>query len=215
MAAVVAHEIRNPLSSIVSAAGSISRSDLPPEDQTTLLKVIREESQRLNSTLTQFLQYARPRTPNFKATDLNRSVEELTTIIRSDPETLGTIEMELELDPSLKPFKFDHDQIRQVLWNVIHNALQAMEGKGRLTLKTRTKGPDALLDIIDTGPGIPDEEIEDIFKPFHTTKQKGTGLGLPVAERIVSSHGGSLSVCRPPSGGSCFTVALPLNQEDA
>jgi PAS domain S-box-containing protein len=214
MAAVVAHEIRNPLGSIVTAAGSISRHDLPPEDQETLLRVIREESQRLNNTLTQFLQYARPRNPQLEISDLNKSVDELISMVRSDPETLGKIEIDLDLDKNLKPFKFDNEQMRQVLWNVVINALHAMKGEGQLIIKTWSSEGSARLDISDTGPGIPEQEVEKIFQPFHTTKQKGTGLGLPVAERIISSHGGSILVKQPPKGGCCFAIALPLHQED-
>ncbi|MFH2203551.1 MAG: PAS domain S-box protein [Elusimicrobiota bacterium] len=215
MAAVVAHEIRNPLGSIVAAASSISRADLPAEDKNTLLQVIREESKRLNDTLTQFLQYARPREQNLEVGDLNRAIDETLSMVRSAPEALGDVEILLELDKELRAFRFDADQIRQVVWNVLLNAIQAMGGEGTLTISTRVQAGKAVLRVADTGPGIPPEERAKVFQPFHTTKEKGTGLGLAVAERIVSSHGGRIRIEDGPEGGCVIQITLPAEQEGA
>ncbi|MFH1723882.1 MAG: PAS domain S-box protein [Elusimicrobiota bacterium] len=213
MAAVVAHEIRNPLGSIVTAASSISHAELPAKERGTLLAVIRKESKRLNDTLNQFLQYARPRGLRLEKQDLNQSIREVLRMIRSDPKLLGKVRIEERLDKALPPFPFDGDQLRQVLWNVVMNALQAMGGKGLLAISTGMEEGEAVLRVSDTGPGVPEESRTKIFEPFHTTKQQGTGLGLAVAERIVSAHGGHILIESAPGSGARFSIVLPTDRE--
>lgn len=210
MSAVVAHEIRNPLGSIVTAARAIADgSNLAPEDREALLEVIKKESKRLNDTLSQFLQFARPREVKRRSSNLNEEVRQVLSMVRSDKALLGSVRVEERLDRALAPFPFDGDQIRQVLWNLVHNALQAMNGSGRLRIVTEDCGELAALHVDDTGPGIPPELVTKIFEPFHTTKSRGTGLGLAVAERIVSAHGGRLMVESEPGKGARFSVLLP------
>ncbi|MBI4249666.1 MAG: PAS domain S-box protein [Elusimicrobia bacterium] len=215
MAAVVAHEIRNPLGSIVTAASSIARDDLSAEDRRTLLTVLRNESQRLNKTLQDFLQYARPRQPKREQADLNQTVDEILSAIKADKRLLGNVTLEEALDKNLPPFPFDKDQLQQVLWNIILNALEAMGKKGRLKLTTASENKQAVIHIDDTGPGIPVESLKKIFQPFHTTKKQGTGLGLSIAQRIVMAHQGQLLVESQPGRGSRFSILLPLRGEPA
>lgn len=212
MAAVLAHEIRNPLGSLVTAAASLSRGDLPEEDRGTLTNVLRTESRRLSETLTQFLQYARPREPKLETTDLPHVLSEVTAMLRSDKEALGKVRLMLNIDAALKPFRFDADQVRQVLLNIILNALQALEGKGQISISAQVRDGHAALVVADDGPGIPREVQKRLFEPFHTTKERGTGLGLAVAERIVGAHGGRILVETDLGRGTAFTVLLPLNQ---
>lgn len=210
MAAVLAHEIRNPLGSLVTAAASLGRDDLPPADRTTLVSVLRTESKRLSETLTQFLQYARPRDPRLTTSDLAAMVGEVAAMLRSDKEALGKVRLTVKSDPALKPFPFDADQVRQVLWNIVLNALEALGGKGKVTLSVEARDGHAALVVADNGPGIPPDVQKRLFEPFHTTKERGTGLGLAVAERVVSSHGGRILVETDLGRGTAFTILLPL-----
>jgi PAS domain S-box-containing protein len=213
MAAVVAHEIRNPLASIVTAATSLAREGLSYKERETLLTVLRKESLRLTETLNQFLQYARPREVKLERADLNELLQEVLAMVRADPKLQGSVRISEGLTQDLPPFRFDADAIRQVLWNIILNALEAMKGKGRLNVVTEAKDGSALVHVTDSGPGIPKKQLAKIFQPFHTTKEQGTGLGLPVAERIVAAHGGRILVETEPGLGAKFSIVLPLRQE--
>ncbi|MEK7744140.1 MAG: ATP-binding protein, partial [Elusimicrobiota bacterium] len=230
MAAVVAHEIRNPLGSIVTAASSLTSEDVSREERGTLLSVLRKESLRLSETLRHFLQYARPREPKLEKADLNETVREVLSMVKSDPQVLGAIKVGERFDAGLSPFPFDADQLRQVIWNVVLNALQAMGGRGRLEVSTESprspeeaearslsgSGPQpmAAVHVQDDGPGIEREALSRIFQPFHTTKRQGTGLGLPIAERIVLAHGGRILVDSLPGKGARFSILLPTARRD-
>lgn len=210
MAAVVAHEIRNPLGSIVMAAKQLAAGGLSDDDRQLVLEVLRAESQRLNEALTNFLAFARPRELRLERTDLNALVSEVCAMIESNPELTQGIAVQIELDRKLAPFPMDADQIRQVVWNVILNGVQALaERGGRLRIETGRSGGEAFLRVEDDGAGIPPEMLPDIFKPFRTTKHQGTGLGLAIADRIVKAHGGRIEVQSEPKAGASFTIKLP------
>lgn len=210
MAAILAHEIRNPLGSIVMAARSLDHGDLTDEDRKTVSAVLTEESQRLNRTLQDFLLFARPREPKHERADLNALVTETAKALRSDPELLGKAALELSLDPTLAPFPHDPDQVRQVLWNLLLNGAQAMGGRGRLSVSTSVEDGACVVRVTDSGPGIDPSVLERIFDPFFTTKKKGTGLGLAICRRIAQTHGGSLTADNAPGGGARFSLRLPL-----
>lgn len=211
MAAVMAHEIRNPLGSIVTAAKSLVKGSLSAGDKKTLISVLGHETNRLDKTLRDFLFYARPRDPKLSKSDLNSTAREILGAIKSDKRLLGEVAVTTDLDKNLNPFAFDQDQVRQVLWNLIINALQAMAGKGRLTVTTRSNHGKAVFTVADSGPGIPADAMEKIFQPFHTTKQQGNGLGLAIALRIVRAHGGRIEVDGNPGKGARFSVYLPTS----
>lgn len=209
MAAVVAHEIRNPLGSIVMAARQLADGKLAPEDGALVQKVLQEESRRLNETLTNFLAYARPRALTLARADLNALVAEVAAVA-----TDGAVKTKVEarLDGELAPFRFDVDQVRQVVWNIILNAAQAAEGKGSVRVYTGVSKGFAFFRVEDDGPGIPPKVREEMFQPFKTTKAHGTGLGLAIADRIVRSHGGRIEVESASGKGAVFTVLLPTAQ---
>jgi len=209
MATVLAHEIRNPLGSIVMAAKQISSDGLDHNDRALALRVLREESRRLNETLTNFLSFARPRGVKLSRGNLNAIITETCGIIRSNPDLAKDIRVRVDCDPRLKSFLMDVDQIRQVVWNLVLNGVQAMDGRGQLTVTTGRRDSLAFFKVADTGPGIPKPALAEIFKPFHTTKKQGTGLGLPIADRIVKSHGGRIEVKSAVGQGSAFTILLP------
>jgi PAS domain S-box-containing protein len=212
MAAVVAHEIRNPLSSIVMAAKELAAGELGEEDRGTVLRVLRSESQRLNEALTNFLAFARPRPLRLERADLNALIDEVVRMVQADRELSGGVAVSLELSAALQPVQMDADQIRQVVWNLVINALQALGGKGELRVRTGRCGGHAFFEVADTGPGIPAAALKGLFKPFQTTKQKGTGLGLAIAARVAKAHGGTIAV-ETGERGTTFEVVLPSSGE--
>ncbi len=212
MAAVVAHEIRNPLGSIVMAAKQLAAGRLAKDDRELVLKVLRDESQRLNETLTNFLSYARPRDLKLSPSDVNALVGEVFKLVDSTRPLTRAMGSKLPLDERLEPFPIDSDQVRQVVWNIGLNAVQALDGRGTLNVETGRSDGTCFIRVADTGPGIPESALADIFKPFHTTKTQGTGLGLAVADRIVKAHGGRIEVDSTVGEGTSFTVFLPAIQ---
>jgi signal transduction histidine kinase len=210
MAAVVAHEIRNPLGSIVMAATELAKGDLPEDDRAVVMRVLRHESRRLNESLTNLLAFARPRELKLARADLNELVDEVARAVEANPELAAGVSIVAEPLRDLNPFPMDVDQIRQVLWNLVLNAIQALEGKGRVSIRTGRGEGGVYLEVADTGPGIPAQVRASLFKPFQTTKQKGTGLGLAVADRVVKAHGGRIDVETGPKG-TTFTVRLPVS----
>ncbi|MFI5350111.1 MAG: nitrogen regulation protein NR(II) [Elusimicrobiota bacterium] len=209
MAAVVAHEIRNPLGSIVMAAQQLTDESLPREDRDTVIGVLRHESKRLNETLTNFLSYSRPRTPNSGQNDLNALLKEVAQTAFANKELARGVRLSLALGRDLEPFPFDADQIRQVVWNMVLNAIQALGGKGSVTLRSGKGDGATWFSVADTGPGITETMRSDMFKPFRTTKQQGTGLGLAIADRIIKAHRGRIEIETKPGHGTTFTVRLP------
>lgn len=209
MAAVVAHEIRNPLGSIVIAAQQLTDEGLTREDKDTVTRVLRTESKRLNEALSNFLSYARPRPMNAGQNDLNALLAEIAQMAFVNKDLTGEARLSLNLSHDLKPFPFDSDQIRQVVWNILLNAIQVLGGTGTVTVRSGLGNDTAWFTISDTGAGIPESLRADLFKPFRTSKQQGTGLGLAIAESIVKAHGGRIDVETRLGHGSTFTVTLP------
>lgn len=209
MVAVVAHEIRNPLGSIIMAAKSLAAGGLSQEDLDQVMSVLVNESQRLNGSLGDFLQFARPREPRLETGDLNAATREILAAAKSDRNVVGQTVIWEALDERIPPIAFDPGQIRQVLWNIIRNAFQALDGKGRLEIKTEARAGKVAVHVRDSGPGIDPDRLEKIFMPFFTTKAKGTGLGLSLSRNIVLAHGGDIQVESRPGKGTRFSVILP------
>ncbi|WP_224366695.1 sensor histidine kinase [Hyalangium versicolor] len=217
MAAGLAHEIRNPLGAIKGAAQCLDPKRLPGEDG-EFLGVIVEEVNRLNGVVTAFLDYARPLKQSFGPTDLNEVVTRTMRLIQNDVPK--QIELAVQLDLTVPRVDADAEQLKQVLINLVQNAVQAIGATpGRITVGTvkhdrfgEFRGnlhEYVEVHVSDTGPGIPLEQQEHIFVPFFTTKEKGTGLGLAICQRIVKNHGGSISVHSRPTEGCSFVIRLP------
>jgi signal transduction histidine kinase len=221
MAAGLAHEIRNPLGAIKGAAQCLDPRQLPGEEQ-EFVEVIVEEVNRLNGVVTAFLDYARPLKQSFVPTDLNEVISRTMKLIQNDVPARVTLRQ--ELDTSIARVDGDPEQLKQVLINLVQNAIQAL-GDRPGTIVVRSARPDRFGDfrggelveaqVADDGPGIPAEQQLNIFVPFFTTKQKGTGLGLAICQRIVKSHGGTIGVQSKPQEGSTFTIRLPALPSDA
>lgn len=215
MASAVAHEIRNPLSAVVSGIRLLTSTHRSDEERSVIFETILSESERLDSTLSDFLQFARPRNPRRRPVDLGRMGKDLVRIIWGDERAVGNTTFRTDWPEDLPLVSCDGDQIRQVFWNVILNAVQAMNGKGELTMRMVPLDQHMHVYIADTGPGIPPEELSKVFEPFHTTKPRGTGLGLPIARRIVLGHGGTISVDSTVNKGTVVHIALPLDEPNA
>jgi two-component system sensor histidine kinase PilS (NtrC family) len=223
LAAGMAHEIRNPLTSL---SGSIQmlKSELALEaHQERLMAIILRESERLNALITDFLLYAQPPKTNREVWNIRNLLEETLELFTHSPEYHEGI---LIRTPS--PFHeiqipIDADQLKQVFWNLLRNAAQSMEERGVLTVLLE-KSADGIpqrserdwmqLSISDTGKGIASHEKGKIFEPFYTTKDGGTGLGLSIVHKIVESHNGVIKVESEVGTGSTFTVLLPILQEE-
>jgi signal transduction histidine kinase len=215
MAAGLAHEIRNPLGAIKGAAQCLDPKRLPGEDG-EFLEVIVEEVNRLNGVVTAFLDYARPLKQNFGPTEINEVVTRTIRLIQN--EIPSNIELKLELRGGLPKVEGDAEQLKQVLINLVQNALEAIGGsKGEIAVRTIRperfsdfRGSETIeVHVTDTGAGIPSDQQLHIFIPFFTTKQKGTGLGLAICQRIVKNHGGSITVQSRVGAGSTFVIRLP------
>ncbi|MGQ9632017.1 MAG: ATP-binding protein [bacterium] len=211
LSASIAHEIRNPLGSIVTAANLLSSKGVEDnKDRDALLEVIKKESGRLNGILTNFLAFAKPPKLDPKPNDINLVVEEVLELLGGDESLARNIPIRRELDRRIPLVPFDRDKIKQVVWNVILNGIQAMPRGGELAISSTLVGDHIELRIRDSGEGIPEENIPKIFQPFFTTKRNGTGLGLSIANRIVEAHSGSMGVESRVGGGTAFSIRLPL-----
>lgn len=210
MAAGLAHEIRNPLAVIEGALGVLERGKAGQEKLAECLQLIRSECVRLNRLLTGFLNFARPRPPKLQPTDLAQLVESVIDL-SSHAIDGKAITLSQQTDPSLPLLHSDPEQLKQALLNLILNAVQAMPQGGEIKVTARRAGGNAVLQVRDQGCGIPPEHLDKIFDPFFTTKENGTGLGLSVANQIISQLGGVLTVERNPDRGMTFSIYLPLN----
>jgi two-component system sensor histidine kinase PilS (NtrC family) len=211
MAAVLAHEIRNPLASIsgsvqvLRGAASVGDADL------RLMDIILRETKRLDQLLSDFLRFTRPAEPKRQPTDLKKLVADTVEVFAQRPDAAGH-----RLVCDLQPIEgqVDPDQIRQVLWNLLSNAEQALATQGRIAVRLAREedsqvGSQIWIEVADDGPGVAPQERERIFEPFVTSKEKGTGLGLATVHKIVEAHGGSIELACPDGGGSRFRVRLP------
>lgn len=210
LAAGVAHEVNNPLTGVLTFAHLLRDKKSMNEEDRTDLDVIIRETTRVRDIVRGLLDFARESPSRRQPLDINRSVAQMMTLLRSQKEFKG-IHIEECLADNLPKVSGDQNQLQQVLLNLALNACEAMPGGGTLTIRTRTEDGQVLIDVIDTGLGIRKNHLDKIFDPFFTTKPvgKGTGLGLSVSYGIIQQHGGDLQVVSEEGKGSTFTVVLP------
>ncbi len=214
LSAGIAHEIRNPLTSINILIHSLTEN-LPTEDSRWEdLKVIEEEILRINEIVDQFLRFAKPASPLLKETNLIPIFEEILQLLRPQIER-GKITVKKEFEP-LPLITIDKEQIKQVILNLLMNAIQAMPGGGELSMGGRFSKDGYWLELTiqDSGIGIPQEDLERLFDPFFSTKEGGIGLGLSIAHRIIDQHHGKIEVESTPGKGTLFTISLPVLTEE-
>lgn len=210
MAAGMAHEIRNPLASIAGSAGLLRGELSLNEEQAKLMNILFHESQRLNKIINDFLIYSRQVTFRPVPVDLNELMEDTVTLLHNNPEV--TDQHRIEGSTNQRPLScvLDPDLIKQVFWNLSHNAIRAMPQGGTLSIELK-KPNDTEVKILfrDTGMGIEKDRIDKIFEPFHSSFLNGTGLGLAIVYQIVQAHHGRISVQSAVGKGSVFEVSLP------
>ena len=207
MAAVVAHEVKNPLAAIKGALQVIG-GRLPAESRDRAIVgdvVARVDS--LNDIVHDLLVFARPREPQLAPVALAELLESTAALVRKDPSHAG---VDIRISGARPIVKVDAEQMKTVFLNLFLNAAQAGGSSSRVRVTTAADDLAATVDIADDGPGIPPDVRARIFEPFFTTKHRGTGLGLPTARRVVERHRGAIDVDCPASGGTVVTVTLPM-----
>lgn len=214
LAAVVAHEVRNPLGVIFNSLGALRRLVAPPGgDARMLLDIVGEEAERLNRMVGDLLDFARPSRPTLHPEPLLPVVDDAVAAALSG---IGRkVRVVRDVPDSLPPLPMDPHLLRQVIVNLVVNAAQAMPHGGTLTVRAQVDEAAVVLELGDTGTGIPDEVRHRIFEPFFTTRATGTGLGLAVVKRIVDDHHGEIEVRPGAGGGTVFALRLPLAPSEA
>lgn len=232
VAASIAHEIRNPLASLSGSIQMLKAEAGPSPDGLgeRLMDIILRETERLNRTVTQFLGYASQPRLSLSRVNVSEILVETLLLLKSDPENGGKYTFVEDLEEDLCAV-VDQERVKQITWNLLVNAMDAMKDGGTLTVraarsnspfdrrqkpreKTSQAGKGALdfvrIEVSDTGPGIKPEDLPRIFEPFYTTKKSGTGLGLSTVSKIVESHGGVITAESNPGKGSTFRIWLPM-----
>jgi two-component system, NtrC family, sensor histidine kinase PilS len=214
LAAAIAHEIRNPLTSIAGSVSMLSAVPEMTEEHRRLLDIVTRESQRLNAIITDFLAYSRTKQYRFEKVDLIQLLEDTLTLIghRMNAENTGiSIQRRYRVQHAL--VSADGDKIKQVFWNLCENAVRAMKGGGTLTVTVEPLGHDWQVAIHDTGSGMTPQQIEKIFEPFQSNFEGGTGLGLAIVYQIMQAHEGKVWARSKPGQGT--TLVLRLRRVEA
>jgi PAS domain S-box-containing protein len=209
MAAVVAHEVKNPLAGIAGAMQIIVESFPAGSIEREMIGQMLARIDSLNRMIEDMLVFARPRPLRQAPLDLVPLLEDTKALLNEDPEHR---EVEVDLPDSAPRLEADPEQIHAVFLNLFINAAQAMGGSGRIRVSVHSNDGWCRVVVSDTGPGIPEDIRTKIFEPFFTTKHRGTGLGLAIARRVVIAHGGHLDIECPEQGGTNVVVTLPLRQ---
>jgi signal transduction histidine kinase len=207
MAAMLAHEIRNPLGIIKGSAERLRDRYQLEDDE--LYRFIPEEVDRLNGILANYLRFARGDDDPTGTFRPDEAVESTVALVSSDLERRGT-RLKVDIDEAARrSYQGDGQGLRQALLNLVLNAAQSLEGEGEVTIAARLRDGRLLFEVADTGPGIPPDVLKRLGEPFYTTKPAGTGLGLAIVNRIADTFGGRLRVATEPGKGSLFTLDLP------
>lgn len=216
----LAHEIRNPLASLSGSIQVLNDTLETDEEQQRLMNIILKETERVNDIVTDFLAYSQPRKSKSTVIDLTQLLEDIITLMKNSNEYDPSINIQLVAPPEHIIIQSEEAQIKQMIWNLCVNGLQAMDESGNLTMtvkkvegyqhkKFETNRRGVVIIVEDQGRGIPPEEQERIFDPFFTTREEGVGLGLPTVKQIVERFAGHIGVESEPDRGTCFDIYLP------
>jgi two-component system sensor histidine kinase PilS (NtrC family) len=205
LAAGVAHEIRNPLAAISGSIELLSQTAQSGADK-ELMSIVLREVERLNKLITELLEFARPRALETQRLDMAAALHEMLRVLDHDKRLEGRVELRA---PAAVWVEADPAQLKQVIWNLLRNAVEA-GGTGPIEVEARAATGQAFLSVRDHGVGLTAEQRARLFEPFYSTKEGGTGLGLAMVHRIVEAHRGAIEVNAPADGGAAFTIVLPL-----
>ncbi len=208
MVAGISHEIKNPLGIIRSTAELLGEMPDANDSQKRLSGVITEESTRLNQIVTEFLDFARPQAPNLQECDLEEIIEKNLSFIRPELEKKGIMVNDNLNGRSLKLLA-DQELLYRAFLNILINAIQSMRDGGTIDIKVEEERDNYRIEIEDTGSGISEENVNKIFNPFFTTKEKGSGLGLSIVRKIIEGHRGSVAIQSIEGEGTKVRVQLP------
>ena len=206
----LSHEIKNPLMLMSGFATQVMRT-LPEDDPgREKLHIISQEAKRLEKMLNQVRDFTRPQSPDKTRTQINDLIQETLSLVREELD-LANINLDLNLSPEIPETGFDQSQIKQVLINLIKNAWEATPGGGTISISSSLEKDHIQVSVQDTGTGISSDKQKEIFNPFFTTKDKGTGLGLAVTYRIIQDHHGEIRMESKLGKGTKFSFCLPLD----
>lgn len=224
MAAVMAHEIKNPLAGIEVLAGLVRRKTPGNPDAQALVADIINEAKMANAIVQEVLDFVRPVRLQVEPTAVGEALASAIAMAEGHVKR-GDAEVRIVVPDDLPRIRADRHQLTQVFANLVINAYQALEGRGVVRIEAREAHtaesgalvpdtqhavPSVLVDVIDDGPGIPADRVEKIFQPFFTTKPQGSGLGLAIVRKIVDAHEGRIDLAAVEGGGTCFRVTLPI-----
>ncbi len=219
----MAHEIRNPLGGI-RASAQLLRQELENPEQQEYLDVVISEVDRINRLIERMMDFTRPRELNIKETNIHKVLKDI-TLLEQEVMAQKNIRLEQVYDPSLPPIQADEDQLKQVFSNLIRNAIEASSENEKIQLVTRVStgysiktshtanpGQSIVVEIVDSGAGISESAMKNLFTPLFTTKSKGSGLGLPISLKIVENHGGKIKITSEERLGTTVQLFLPVQQ---
>jgi signal transduction histidine kinase len=208
----IAHDLKTPLIAIGGFANQVSKRLNPDDPNLNKLDIVIQETIRLESLVNNMLDFGKPITIQTSETNLNELVVQTIEVARPIAKNMG-VELLTSLEPTLPTLHLDNSKVKRVILNLMNNALNASPEKERVLIRTRTMKSGIKVEVVDCGCGIKEEDRERIFEPFFTANNGGNGLGLPIAKRIIESHGGTLFFSPNPEKGVTFTAWFPTNNK--
>lgn len=215
MAAMMAHEIRNPLGAISNAVGILKTYPLRPDETRELLTLVEDEMDRLNKLTDDFLSFSKPSHLRRDKTDLNAVLAEMLVFINTEKLQSSGITFQRLFSPDIPHLQLDRNHMKQVFINILMNSIQAMPGGGVITLQTsyRREEDEVEITFSDTGTGMAEDELSLVFQPFYTTKDSGLGLGFNIIHKIVKEHGGYICLSSKEGEGTVVTLSFPASTD--
>jgi len=213
LTASIAHEVNNPLQAVQNCLHLSEREELSEEKRADYLALAHEELDRLMNTVQRMLDFYRPGALQKQKTNIAGLLEKVLALLEKQLSNYN-VEVVREFDQNLPEVRVVSNQIQQVFFNLVLNAMEVMKDGGKLTISAKVKAPHVLIEFQDTGPGVAPEVQETIFEPFVSSNEDGTGLGLSVSFGILTAHGGSLELIQNNNKGACFRVMIPLEAKE-